>query len=128
MEKFSVKEIFENEINKFWNDEKYQTIEFLNRGYAVQDEITIDSILFIGINPAFKINDTNQKSHFYNLELEGRVYPYYRKFEDISKKTGINWTHIDLLFVRETNQKNIERLAENGIGSDFIQKQVSIRN
>lgn len=126
MDRFSVKETFEIEINKIWSEEKFKDIEFLNRGYAIQDEISLNSILFIGINPAYQINSPNQSSHFYNVELEGLVYPYFRKFQDISKRTGIKWTHIDLLFIRETNQKNIERLAKNSISSEFIQKQMDI--
>lgn len=52
-------ELFKNEIENIWQNEKYQNIPFLNRGYAIQSVIPFNSILFIGINPSFdekKIN------------------------------------------------------------------------
>ena len=123
---FSVKQIFEEQINELWNSDKHREISFLNRGYALQNNIELGSLLFVGINPAYKNNDPNQSSHFYDVELEGAVYQYFKKFQDISKKTNIKWTHIDLLFIRETNQKNIEAIVQTQIGWDFCQKQLEI--
>jgi hypothetical protein len=126
MKTFSVKQIFEEQINQLWNSDKHREINFLNRGYAIQNNIELDSLLFIGINPAYKNNDPNQSSHFYDVALEGAVYQYFKKFQDISKKTNLKWTHIDLLFIRETNQKNIEAIVKTQTGWDFCQKQLEI--
>lgn len=126
MNTFSVKQIFEEQINLLWNSDKHKEISFLNRGYAVQNSIELGSLMFIGINPAYKSSDPNQSSHFYDVALEGAVYQYFKKFQDTSKKTKLKWTHLDLLFIRETNQKNIEAIARTEIGWDFCQKQLEI--
>lgn len=36
------------------------------------------------------------------------------------------WTHLDLFYVRETNQKNMERLCEDTVGSEFAREQFAI--
>lgn len=126
MDKISVKQVFEGQINQLWNDSKFKEINYLNRGYAVQDNIELNSLMFVGINPAYKIKDINQSSHFYNVTLEGPVYQYFKKFQDISQETKLKWTHIDLLFIRETSQKNIEKLSRERLGWEFVQKQLEI--
>ena len=63
MEKFSIKKHFKNEIDEIWNDINFQGIEFLERGYAMQDEIIKNSILFIGINPSFSGKHLKNESH-----------------------------------------------------------------
>lgn len=126
MEKFSIKADFKNEIDEIWNNKIFQNIDFLYRGYAVQDEIAKESILFIGINPSFSGSHLKNESHFYNNEQEGKIYPYFRKFQDISKKTGLIWSHMDLLYIRETNQKNVENIISNENGKEFIHRQLQI--
>ena len=36
------------------------------------------------------------------------------------------WTHLDLFYVRETNQKNMERLCEDTVGREFSKEQFAI--
>lgn len=36
------------------------------------------------------------------------------------------WIHLDLFYVRETNQKNMERLCEDTMGSEFVWVQFAI--
>ena len=127
MEKISIKENFKTRIDEIWNNRMFENIDFLNRGYAVQDEIIVNSILFIGINPSFTGKYLeNTKSDFYHNEQEGEVYSYFKKFQDISKKTGIAWSHLDLLYVRETKQKNVENIFSNENGKLFITKQLEL--
>jgi hypothetical protein len=99
----------------------------LNRGFAISEKIEKDSILFIGLNPSFI---EEQEPHlpdaiFYNLSQKGN-YKYFKKFEEISSVSGIRWSHLDLLSLRETNQKCVTELFENPEGLDFIWKHLLI--
>src|SRR5699024_10216291 len=57
---------------------------------------------------------------------EGGVYTYFRRFVDISQKTGVKWSHWDLLFFRETKQRYIDKLIKKDYGIDFIKEQLEI--
>ncbi len=128
MEKFSVKEKFETKIINIWSDQKYNELEIINRGFAIQDNVIINSIMFIGINPSFNETDTEINQEFYNIEQRGKSYPYFNKFKEISEYLDHHWTHFDLLFFRETNQNYINNIlkTDNNIGVDFIFSQLEI--
>jgi hypothetical protein len=125
MEKFSVENDFKNEIDELWRFNDFQSVPFIERGYAVQNEIIKHSLLFVGINPSFS-GKLEHKSHFYNNEQNGKIYSYFKKFQDISNKLNIPWSHIDLLYLRETNQKSIVDIFSTEIGKIFIYKQLEI--
>lgn len=121
-----VESIFKGRIEAIWNLEKYQNLELLKFGYAVQKNLNTNSILFIGINPSN--SDNSIKKEFYHSPQDGSHHKYFKKFCEISIKTGIPWTHIDLLYVRKTEQKEIP-LIENeleGVGRDFLIDQLMI--
>lgn len=128
----SVKSHFEEDIKNLWNNPKYSNIEVKKRGYVVHDKIIQNSILFVGINPSFAKGLENE-SYFINLCQEGRdrpgggVYSYFKKFVRISKEVGLVWSHIDLLFFRETSQRFVDSLIKNKEnGQDFISDQLKI--
>ena len=52
MATFSIKEKFEESIKQIWNDSKYDNIQIKQYGYASQDEIEKDALMFVGINPS----------------------------------------------------------------------------
>lgn len=113
----SIENDYKNEIESLFNSEEFQGIELLKRGYVCLKEIQADSILFMGLNPSFT-KDAVSGSDFYRHE--DAIYSYFKKFPDLVKHTGFNWTHLDLLFIRETNQKLIEKLTKDEIGTKFI--------
>ena len=121
---FSVKRNFGKRIDEIWNDEKFNEIPTKKQGYAIQDTIQSDALMFIGINPSYDGNHGN--SYYDNHQEEAKVHKYFRKFQDISQKIEIPWTHFDLLFVRETQQSEIEKMYSNKNGLDFIVKQLEI--
>lgn len=123
MEQFSVKEKFGNEINQVWDYKVFDDIAVRERGYAVQDNILINSLLFIGINPSFGGEVGN---FFYDNDQQGKVHKYFRKFQDISAKVELPWSHFDLLFVKETQQSKIEEICSEKNGIDFIVRQLEI--
>lgn len=126
MEKFSVKEKFETEIRNIWENEIFKEFEIINRGFAIQDIILKNSIMFVGINPSFDESSKEIHAEFYNVEQDGKSHPYFNKFKEISKKVNHNWTHFDFLYFRETNQKYINELLRKVNGVEFVFKQLEI--
>lgn len=120
--KFSVKKKFGDEIRKIWDEAKYDSIESKNRGFAIQDDIEYNSLMFIGINPSYNGIPGNL---FYN-NSHGETHKYFKKFIEISSEVGLNWSHLDLLFLRETNQKEVKSLGENNLGHVFYDEQLKI--
>jgi hypothetical protein len=121
MKTISIKEHFEDRIEAIWNNPKFSNIEILDYGYAQQNNQVQNSLLFIGINPS---NSTMNKEKLFWNDSSHR---YFDKFKEISNKLdNTNWSHIDLLFVRETNQNNVKKLVyskdENIL--DFILQQL----
>ena len=140
MNEISTKEHFKESIKKIWEDStltKWNNPiceDILKRGVVLQDKISINSILFIGINPSFNKgkgllnNDfNNDNDGFYNND-DGHIdrNSYFKKFREISKEVNFDWAHTDLLFFRETNQKFVNQLLNLEIGKEFIKKQLEI--
>lgn len=134
----SVEQEFREEIESLWTDTKYSEIKVIERGYGIHDEIIKDSILFIGINPSF-IKSSKAGNYFINLDQnakthDGKLYSYFKKFVDITNKINDNrknseklkWSHMDLLFHRETKQHYIDILKKQENGTEFISHQLSI--
>ncbi|MBS4039114.1 MAG: hypothetical protein KGZ81_00790 [Flavobacteriales bacterium] len=118
--------IFKNQIDVLWEDEKYKSLPFVSRGYAIQSVIPFNSILFIGINPSFNEKKNKHfKSFFYDVHKDDS-HKYFKKFKDIGEKTKNLWSHFDLLFLRETNQNNIKHLYNSLIGKEFLDEQLLI--
>ncbi|HZK93580.1 MAG TPA: hypothetical protein VFC67_05185 [Prolixibacteraceae bacterium] len=118
-----------------WN--KFKDIELLNapdceyrKSPLLPKTIKKESILFIGINPSFskrrKAEVKNNEIEFYSiLPEEINDISYFEKFKDVAKYCSkAEWTHLDLFFMRETNQDIIEELSFKN--SDFLQAQLDI--
>lgn len=119
---FSIKKDFGNLVEGIWQDKKFDSIEIKERGFAVQDNIEHNALMFIGINPSYGgVPDCvfYENSH-------GEIHKYFKKFKEISLKVGINWTHLDLLFVRETSQNVVKISDRSKIGHDFIDEQLKV--
>lgn len=125
MTTISLKYLFEKQIESIWNDEKYEDITIKKFGYAQQDNQVEDALLFIGINPSKSNNDTHKI--FYTNGKEG-THKYFNKFIEISNQTNLEWSHIDLLFVRETKQDNVKKLlySKDELVREFFNKQLEI--
>ena len=124
MSRFSTEALFKSLIDEIWDNVNYSGIESVSRGYAIQDDILINALLFIGINPSMYGNVGKvfyQNSH-------GETHKYFKKFIDVSKDVDIPWSHIDLLFLRETDQKIVKHLLRDSIGYEFFRKQLAISN
>lgn len=126
MEKINIKELYKNEIDEIWNDAKIDNAELIKRGYVVHEEVIKNAILFIGINPSFSGKNLTLGSHFVNNEKNDKIYKYFKKFIKISDKVQLPWTHLDLLYFRETRQKYIWELLNEKNGVDFVYKQLQL--
>lgn len=99
-------------------------------------ELKNNCIVFIGFNPSFSekdavrilkkhgYKDINQENvnDFYKFKLlnEEKIkefvkihtimkneYSYFDRFREISESVNLDWVHLDLFFIRKTNQKEV---------------------
>ncbi|WP_272151120.1 hypothetical protein [Tenacibaculum aiptasiae] len=115
----------------FKNEEDYSEIDVFSRGYGIHKSIILNSILFVGINPSFSGNDPG--SYFIHLNQDGQnpgkggeTYPYFKKFVEIAKLFNLQWSHQDVLFLRETKQANVGKIHKQKNGDKFIEEQLKI--
>ena len=126
---------YKERVINLWS--KYSHLEIFNQqGYEYRkspllpEYVLKDAILFIGLNPSFTKNaeilPDNEKIEFYPIiENDKKDITYFEKFKDISVYcNNTDWTHLDLFFLRETNQKLIEELSYDNV--DFLQDQLDI--
>ena len=104
------------------------TGEIADRGY-VYSETENKKVLFVGINPSFLENDKENKDYSYNANSAVNDYAkHYKPFADLAKDADCenDWTYIDLLYLRETDQKKIDSLLKEPDGINFIIGQLNI--
>lgn len=131
------------EIKDLWDTHQPDT-----RAPLFYPDLEKNALLFIGMNPSFSskgfkqnLKDTEFRNwsqedieEFYkwNNITESRIkkfiefealsrtnHSYFRRFREISDQVGIKWTHIDLVLIRNTAQKEVETLfGQNDKGLD----------
>lgn len=108
------------------------------------------SVIFMGLNPSlsskglskiiigekhlaglttqiFLAKNYSPKTKHLLLEVEAlsvRKHHYFSKFRDMGREQVFKWNHVDLLFVRNTNQKDIEKEFKNDKNKSFFQNQM----
>lgn len=125
---YSVKKHHDKELQEIFKRFS-QSDSVCSRGLVSQDLIQKNSIVFIGINPSYSNNAYyNKPTNYYNLLQNGNLYrKYFGRFEEISEKTNLKWTHLDLLYFQHTNQKHVNYYISNTInGKEFISNQLDI--
>ena len=111
--------------------EKYN----LTQGYCVSGYFCKNqpNLLFIGFNPAYneKTDSVTGINIFENRN--SNLYPtYFSKFDDLCEATlgkpnKSNWTSLDVLSIRSTDQKSIEKeIDANPVFNDFCFEQVEL--
>lgn len=137
MEKINIENDYRERVLSIW--EKFKDINVLNsidcyyRKYPILPQTILkNAILFIGINPSFTVKSKNTTSlgviEFYPESTDDKKdIAYFEKFKDIAKYcNNATWSHLDLLFMRETNQKIIEEMTYDEKGKAFLQEQLEI--
>ncbi|MCE9539407.1 MAG: hypothetical protein K8R85_09335 [Bacteroidetes bacterium] len=117
----NTKDIIEVDLNKIRTNSTYSNFP---KSFLFPETIIQNALLFIGINPSSAKDQIEYDS--YNLEQKNNVLPYYRKFENIAEECGMAWTHLDLLFFRETRQNYIKEILTTENGVNFIWEQLKI--
>jgi len=113
------------------------------------------ALLFIGLNPSFSVdalrkilrdteyqkildglddyfsfeNFKNEKIVIFQriAEISREKQKYFSKFKGLAKTIGCEWEHIDLLFIRHINQKEVEKLFKpNGGYIKFVSEQIKL--
>ena len=105
----------------------------MDRGLLCIREICKNAIVFVGINPSNRIADKENGFYkkginFYDLNKWEQA-SFYEKFKEIYDDSQaanklIEWTYIDMLYYRETNQKYFKVLYANH--ENFINEQLAI--
>lgn len=124
--------LVKDKVNALWKE--FSEEEYCKFSPNSIAEIPNNGLIFVGINPSMtdkvkerliEKNDIN--CEFHKLTYDKNIdYRYFKKFFDVSEKTGLNWGHMDLLYNRETNQKKVAGLLKTVRGKDFIYKQCMI--
>ncbi|GET31572.1 hypothetical protein PbJCM13498_04350 [Prolixibacter bellariivorans] len=128
--KMNIQELVEKEINDLWN--LYGDKEFCKLPPLSVKEILDAGLMFIGINPSVSKNDRvklieekEKRVGFYFLEHRDN-HKYFAKFTEIAEKTDLPWSHLDLLYIRETEQNKIKSLLKTDDGIQFIYRQLMV--
>ena len=128
----NIQNIVEDRLNELWKE--FENEDFCKFSPNSIKEVPDDGLVFIGLNPSLiekvkkeliEKNDIN--CNFHKLIYDkNKEYKYFHKFFEVAKETNLNWGHIDILYNRETNQKNIEKLFKTDRGRKFLNKQFKI--
>ncbi len=137
MNTLDLEEDYKDRVLEIWN--KFKDIPVLNdiaceyrKSPLLPKIVKKNTILFIGVNPAYsksrKHEIIDNEIGFYPLISDDiKDIPYFEKFKSIANYcNNSEWTHLDLFFLRETNQEIIEELSYKHI--DFLQAQLDITN
>lgn len=128
---------YKESVIKIWND--FAEIPILTepacayrKSPLLPKEICINSLLFIGLNPSFTeksvISESEKVIGFYEKidDPELRDISYFEMFKDVAKYCNSDWSHLDLFFIRETDQKVIDKLSYSEKNIDFLNAQLRI--
>lgn len=99
--------------------------DILDRKFIAPKHLFKDALLFLGINPSLSDHILNEKINYYDLTQDNNVLTYFKKFDEIAKYVDWHWTHLDLLFFRETKQSTIDCIIDKS-GLKFIYDQLNI--
>jgi hypothetical protein len=129
-----IQNLIEEPVNKIWENYKNDK-ELCNVPPLAVSEVPDNGIIFIGINPSLSENDrlkleqiNDKKIHFYPQpdENETKLPPYFKKFIKIHEEVGLPWGHIDLLYIRETQQSKINDMIKDEKNIHFIFEQTRV--
>jgi hypothetical protein len=101
--------------------------ELASRGFVLA-EAENQRILFVGINPSYPEGEKPESYTFKPHEVVERYSRYYKKFQDLADECNMpkDWTYLDLLQVRETDQQEVMSLIKDPAGLEFICGQLRV--
>lgn len=123
--------IIEEPVNKIWT--KYEGLSSVPP--LSVSEVPENGIIFIGINPSLGEDDRLRLEKTENKEIEfypspsnntDKPHPYFKKFAKVSEEVVLPWGHIDLLYIRETQQSKINDMIKDEKSIHFIYEQTQV--
>ncbi len=126
---FNIEKFVKKDIESIWSNYR----DFIKYSPVTVKNLLYNSIIFIGLNPSIPKNYSEKdplKLDSYELLQQGKNHRYFRKFSYIAEKLLQNWSYIDLLYLRDTNQKNIANILKekNEPKYKFISSQLEVTN
>jgi len=103
----------EQKLDEIWNSINRDAfsdieLEILDRGYAIENCIEEDTILFVGINPSYDeiTSADDENKHLFYDKFDNSFFSVAKKMtkEVFPDK---EFSHHDIYFVRDKNQRNI---------------------
>ena len=125
---YTIKEI-KPKVDAIWQQANAANLPFVDRGYRLPSSIINNSIMFVGINPSYSgkyQHDEAYQDEFYHVDQEGKHHPYFNKFPILAADSGLQWSHLDLLYYRETKQTSFHEYMETMAGKQFISAQLDL--
>ncbi|MEH6659829.1 hypothetical protein [Leeuwenhoekiella marinoflava] len=128
----NLKGIIGKDIDQIWED--FIEEDFCKYPPCSVESIELSDLIFIGINPStnekekMRLNAKKDRScEFYLNEMNiDATHKYFKKFFDIAQQTQSTWTHLDLLYLKETKQSRVKELLKSSKGIDFIYRQLML--
>ena len=118
--------IYEEKIKNLFESYKSQDPELqeiINRKYVYSQFHTGRKVLFIGLNPSFREKQAKKEEYYKSFDATNNNDQYFRRFPLLVENKN-DWTFLDLLYIRETRQRNIENFYKRE--PDFIKQQLEI--
>ena len=118
--------IYEEKIKNLFENYKSQDPELqkiINRKYVYSQFHTGRKVLFIGLNPSFREKQAKKEEYYKSFDATNNNDQYFRRFPLLVENKN-DWTFLDLLYIRETRQRNIENFYKRE--PDFIKQQLEI--
>ena len=116
----SVEKTVGADLQKIWSDSRFGA--FCTRDFMAPESLQPGSLLFVGINPSY--TEADKDIRYYNAH-DGR-HPFFKPFKQIAEETKRPWSHLDMLFHRETEQKAINDLLKKPHGVAFVWEQLQV--
>ncbi len=112
-------------LERIWKE--FEKDSFCTYSPHALAEIPDSSLLFIGINPSLpRTKEERQKLMGTKPDFgseENMTHKYFKKFFEIGNRTRLEWGHLDIFYLRETNQSVIKKLLGKEKSCAFLRKQ-----
>ena len=121
----SVEKLIGADLQKLWANPQFGGLAgglYQRRGFMAPKFLHPGAVLFVGINPSYSEAD---KDLIYYDGTAG-THPYFKRFRELAERAQTPWSHLDMLFVRETEQKAIDKLLQQDRGVDFVWPQLQL--
>ena len=110
----NIKTLFGTKLEKLLKKYLIKNEPLAKNGFFTFENLEDDAMLFIGINPS-SVNDftgnysiKKENGIYWGREDFKNEYPFYQHFNNLA--CGMKWSHLDLYFSCEKNQKALEKM------------------